>query len=133
MDVDAKCPQVGYCQGSAFIVGLLLMQVLPPPPSPPPPPPPSPASPTPPTPPPPPHATPLFTNIFASQMPEEESFAVLVKIMEDYRSAVSPPPLSPLLSPSPLLLPPIFSSSPLLLLLILSCSWHEKSASRDGL
>merc|ERR1719319_921939 len=36
--------EVGYCQGSAFIVGLLLMQ-----------------------------------------MPEEESFAVLVKIMEDYR------------------------------------------------
>jgi hypothetical protein len=35
---------VGYCQGSAFIVGLLLMQ-----------------------------------------MPEEESFAVLVKIMQDYR------------------------------------------------
>jgi len=36
--------EVGYCQGSAFIVGLLLMQ-----------------------------------------MPEEESFAVLVKIMQDYR------------------------------------------------
>ena len=37
------CWQVGYCQGTAFIVGLLLMQ-----------------------------------------MPEEESFAVLVKIMKDY-------------------------------------------------
>jgi hypothetical protein len=36
--------QVGYCQGSAFIVGLLLMQ-----------------------------------------MPEEEAFAVLVRIMADYR------------------------------------------------
>jgi len=36
--------EVGYCQGSAFIVGLLLMQ-----------------------------------------MPEEESFAVLIKIMQDYR------------------------------------------------
>jgi hypothetical protein len=38
------CREVGYCQGSAFIVGLLLMQ-----------------------------------------MPEEESFAVLVRIMQDYR------------------------------------------------
>ncbi|XP_065160429.1 ecotropic viral integration site 5 ortholog isoform X2 [Atheta coriaria] len=37
--------EVGYCQGTGFIVGLLLMQ----------------------------------------QMPEEETFAVLVKIMEDYR------------------------------------------------
>ena len=37
------CWQVGYCQGTAFIVGLLLMQ-----------------------------------------MPEEESFAVLVKMMKDY-------------------------------------------------
>ena len=36
--------EVGYCQGSAFIVGLLLMQ-----------------------------------------MPEEETFAVLVKLMQDYR------------------------------------------------
>ena len=39
--------EVGYCQGSAFIVGLLLMQ-----------------------------------------MPEEESFAVLVKIMQEYREEI---------------------------------------------
>ena len=39
--------EVGYCQGSAFIVGLLLMQ-----------------------------------------MPEEESFAVLVKIMQEYRDEI---------------------------------------------
>ncbi|XP_066148565.1 ecotropic viral integration site 5 ortholog isoform X5 [Euwallacea fornicatus] len=46
--------EVGYCQGSGFIVGLLLMQPLPNPKE-------------------------------GLTMPEEEAFAVLVKIMQDYR------------------------------------------------
>ncbi|XP_066260327.1 ecotropic viral integration site 5 ortholog isoform X4 [Euwallacea similis] len=46
--------EVGYCQGSGFIVGLLLMQPLP-------------------------------NSKEGLTMPEEEAFAVLVKIMQDYR------------------------------------------------
>ncbi|CAG9761550.1 unnamed protein product [Ceutorhynchus assimilis] len=46
--------EVGYCQGSGFIVGLLLMQPLP-------------------------------NTKEGLTMPEEEAFAVLVKIMQDYR------------------------------------------------
>ncbi|UYV64015.1 EVI5L, partial [Cordylochernes scorpioides] len=48
--------EVGYCQGTAFIVGLLLLQI--------------------PT---------LFKRSWLQQMPEEEAFAVLVRLMEEYR------------------------------------------------
>lgn len=64
--------EVGYCQGSAFIVGLLLMQVTP-------------------------YSpqmlqklcecvTQIFpTSVLFFQMPEEEAFCVFVKLMQDYK------------------------------------------------
>ncbi len=51
--------EVGYCQGIAFLVGLLLMHVSA-------------------------IIEAAFILIFYSQMPEEEAFAVLVAIMQDF-------------------------------------------------